>query len=69
MLRLLALCERRSPGSSEKPSADPLWDLGHDAERGYTVAVMPWSDPALFPPMAVDRMLHAPHIEALTHDF
>ena len=69
MLRLLALCERRSPGSSEKPSADPLWDLGHDAERGYTVAVMPWSDPALSPPMAVDRMLHAPHIEALTHDF
>lgn len=68
MLRLLALCERRSPGCSE-PSVDPLWDLGHDAERGYTVAVMPWSDPALFPPMAVDRMLYAPHIEALTHDF
>jgi len=46
-----------------------LWDLGCDAEHGYTVGVMPWSDPTLFPPMAVDRMLHAPHIEALTHDF
>jgi len=69
MLRMLALCERRFPQSSEKPSIDPLWDLGCDAEHGYTVGVMPWSDPTLFPPMAVDRMLHAPHIEALTHDF
>ena len=69
MLRMLALCERRFPQSSEKPSIDPLWDLGCDAERGYTVGVMPWSDPPLFPPMAVDRMLHASHIEALTHDF
>jgi uncharacterized protein (DUF58 family) len=68
MLRLLALCARRAPGSGEKRSGDPLYGLGHDAERGYTVAVMPWSDPAIALPVAADRILHASHIEALTHD-
>jgi uncharacterized protein (DUF58 family) len=69
MLRMLALCERRSPCSSHKGSADPLHELGPDAERGYTVAVMPWSDPNRLAPPAVDRVVDAPHIEALTHEF
>lgn len=70
MLRLLALCERRSPGQSAKPLANPLATLCHDGERGYTVAVMPWSDPDHHAGMAaVDRILHAPQIESLTHAF
>jgi uncharacterized protein (DUF58 family) len=69
MLRLLALCERRAPSLNEKLSADPLSELQPDAERGYTVAVMAWSDPNILMPPAVDRILYASHIEALTHDF
>jgi uncharacterized protein (DUF58 family) len=69
MLRMLALCERRPPISNKKLSAEPLFELRPDAERGYTVAVMAWSDPTVIAPPAVDRILHAPHIEALTHDF
>jgi uncharacterized protein (DUF58 family) len=66
MLRMLALCERRPPTSNGKSSADPLHDLRHDAERGYTVAVLPWSDPNLLAPPGADRILEATHIEALT---
>ena len=70
MLRLLALCERRSPGQSDKPFTDPLPPLHLDGERGYTVAIMPWSDHDHQPAMAaVDRILHAPQIEDLTHAF
>jgi hypothetical protein len=66
MLRLLALCERRSPRFGGETFADPL--CAHDAERGYTVVVMPWADPDTSLPLA-DRILHASHIEALTHGF
>jgi uncharacterized protein (DUF58 family) len=67
MLRLLALCERRSPDAGHKAFADPLSGLAHDAERGYTVAVIPWTDPDTPLPLAADRILLASHIEALTH--
>lgn len=67
MLRLLALCERRSPKSGHKAFADPLPGLGHDAERGYMVVVMPWSDPDTSLSLAADRVLLASQIEALTH--
>jgi uncharacterized protein (DUF58 family) len=63
MLRLLALCERRSPGSLHDGC---MPELGHDAERGYTVAIVPWLDPMISTPVA-DRILYASHIEALTH--
>ena len=69
MLRLLALCERRSPGNGNNASADPLCELGQDAERGYTVAVIPWSDPERPPLIAADRTLDASHIEGFTHGF
>ena len=69
MLRLLALCERRSPCSADNTAPDPLCELGHDAERGYTLAVIPWSDTDALVPVAADRILHSSHIEALTHDF
>jgi hypothetical protein len=41
-----------------------------DGERGYTVAIMPWSDPDNQLGMAaVDRIFQAPQIEDLTHAF
>ena len=68
MLRLLALCERRSPGLSDKRATDPISALG--GEHGYTVAIMPWSDPEQQTTMAaVDRILYAPQIEELTYAF
>ena len=69
MLRLLALCERRRPERTDILT-DPVSTLSHDAERGYTVAVMPWSDPSV-PAEAVpaDRVLRAAQIEELTHAF
>jgi len=66
MLRMLALCERRWPGVNSESDADAPYRVGHDADRGYTVALMPWSDRNL--PAPVDRILDAPQIEALTHD-
>ena len=70
MLRLLALCERHSPGQSDSLLLDPIAALSHDSERGYTVAVMPWSDPDHPPAMAApDRIVHAPQIEELTDAF
>lgn len=70
MLRLLALCERRQPGRSADDAADQVGALSHDAERGYTVVVMPWVDPDRpAAPVAADRVLHAAQIEELTHAF
>ena len=69
MLRLLALCRPVPPGLNETPFADPLAMLS-DGERGYTVAIMPWSDPDnQLAIAAVDRILQAPQIEDLTHAF
>ena len=70
MLRLLALCERQSPGQSDGLLVDPIAALSHDSERGYTVAVIPWSDPDHPPAMAAaDRIVHASQIEELTDAF
>ena len=67
MLRLLALCERRLPGTGHQGGMNGLSELGYDAERGYTVGIVPWSDPMASMPVVADRMLYASHIEALTH--
>lgn len=70
MLRLLALCERRKPGQAEANAGDPVSELSHDGERGYTVAIIPWSDPGMsVSPAAADRVLYAAQIEELTHAF
>ena len=67
MLRLLAVCRRREPAPGE---TDPTTVLPYDAERGYTVAVVPWSNPdAPAAEPAVDRILHAAQLEDLTHAF
>ena len=69
MLRLLALCERRSPEFGREEPTNPMTTLGQDAERGYTVMVVPWSDSHDPMPMAADRILNATQIEALTNGF
>jgi uncharacterized protein (DUF58 family) len=70
MLRLLALCERCKPGQTEASAGDPVSELSHDGERGYTVAIMPWSDPGIpASPAVADRVLYAAQIEELTHAF
>ena len=69
MLRLLALCERRSPESGDGQLPDALPMVGHDADPGYTVVVMPWSQGAPHLSVAANRILLASHIEALTHGF
>ena len=69
MLRLLALCERRSPRCVQKEAVNPSIALGQDAERGYTVLVMPWSESNDAGPVPADRILSGTQIEALTHGF
>ena len=43
MLRMLALCERRVPDTGGAQDGESL-PLMHNKKRGYTVAVVPWSD-------------------------
>lgn len=69
MLRLLALCERRPPQFGQKETVNPSIALGQDAERGYTVLVMPWSESNDTRPIAADRILSGTQIEALTRGF
>jgi hypothetical protein len=69
MLRLLALCERQPPGADDAHHGEHL-PLIHDNERGYTVAVVPWSDQAASAStVQADRVLHATQLEELTHAF
>jgi uncharacterized protein (DUF58 family) len=69
MLRLLALCERQPPGADDAHHGERL-PLIHDNERGYTVAVVPWSDQAASAStVQADRVLHATQLEELTHAF
>ena len=70
MLRLLALCERQSPETDKMGHHAELSLLAREGERGYTLAVIPWSDQAT-PANTVqaDRVLHAIQLEELTHAF
>lgn len=71
MLRLLALCERQRPesGGDEHEREHPEPNSNSD-ERGYTVAVIPWSDQAAsINRVQADRVLHATQLEELTHAF
>jgi uncharacterized protein (DUF58 family) len=68
MLRLLAFCERRPPATAQPENLHIRPEFGYDAEQGYTVAVIPWSDPDRPPPKA-DRIWGASHIEDFTHGF
>jgi len=70
MLRLLALCERQPPETGGIGHHGEPPPLTHEGERGYTVAVVPWSNQAA-PTNTVqaDRVLHATQLEELTHAF
>jgi uncharacterized protein (DUF58 family) len=69
MLRVLALCERRRPGTGSVDQTESL-PLTHHDVRGYTVAIVPWSDQeASTSPVRADRVLHAAQLEELTHAF
>ncbi|MDO8357771.1 MAG: DUF58 domain-containing protein [Nitrospirota bacterium] len=70
MLRLLALCERHPPETSEANQGGEHLLLPHEADRGHTVAVVPWSEQAASTNTAqADRVLHAAQLEELTHAF
>jgi uncharacterized protein (DUF58 family) len=70
MLRLLALCERQAPETGGVGHLSESSPLTHEGERGYTVAVIPWSDQAVpTSAMQADRVLHATQLEELTHAF
>lgn len=70
MLRLLALCERQAPETSGVGHYGEHPPLIHEGERGYTVAVIPWSDQAVATnTVYADRVLHATQLEELTHAF
>ena len=67
MLRLLALCERQPPETGHHGVPSPLIQ---DGDRHYTLAVVPWSDQGVRTHMMqADRVLHATHLEELTHAF
>ncbi len=69
MLRELALCERRLPGTGGLHHSESL-PLTHNDEQGYTVAVVPWSDQEVSAGMVhADRVLRATQLEELTHAF
>ena len=70
MLRLLALCERQQPETNGVSHYGEHLPLTHEGERGYTVAVVPWSDQtAPTNTVQADRVLHATQLEELTHAF
>jgi hypothetical protein len=70
MLRLLALCERQPPETGGVGHHGEHPPLTHEGERGYTVAVVPWSDQAVATnTVQADRVLHASQLEELTHAF
>lgn len=67
MLRLLALCQRRDRAANSEPTLPPA---AHTSGQGYTLAIVPWSDPAtLEQVMRADRILQADQLEELTHAF
>lgn len=70
MLHLLALCERQPPGTDDAHHGEDLPLIHNNNERGYTVAVVPWSDQAASAgTVQADRVLHAAQLEELTHAF
>jgi len=70
ILRLLALCKRQPPQSDHTSQPGPYSPLSHESERGYMLAIVPWSDQATVATMVqADRVLYAAQLEELTHAF
>jgi hypothetical protein len=67
---LLALCKRQSPESGHIGQRGEHPPLAQEGERGYTLAIVPWSDQATVTnTVQADRVLHATQLEELTHAF
>lgn len=67
MLRLLALCERRTPAV---PSDRVYPRMSDKQVQGYTVAIVPWSDAAIRVAMArADRFLEGAQLADVTDAF
>lgn len=70
MFRLLALCERKCPQRPDSEVVPHLPLPSPDVEYGYSVAFLPWYDPAdPATALTADRLVHAAQIEELTHAF
>jgi hypothetical protein len=70
MLRLLALCERQWPEVDGVGNDREHSPFNNEGERGYTVAVLPWTNQAAATnAVRADRVLHAAQLEELTHAF
>lgn len=68
MMRLLALCARRRLEPKNQHGQDVL--VPQDAERGYTLAVVPWSESETTGSAIIaDRVLQGTQLEDLTHAF
>jgi uncharacterized protein (DUF58 family) len=70
ILRLLALCKRQPPESGHVSRPDSPPPLSHETDRGYRLAIVPWSDQATVTDVVqADRVLYAQQLEELTHAF
>lgn len=70
MLRLLALCKRQPPEAGGSQPHDQHPPPAYEGERGYTLAVVPWSNRTeSITALQADRVLHAAQLEELTHAF
>jgi uncharacterized protein (DUF58 family) len=66
-MRLLALCRRHEPagGANGREGDEPVSAGGEN--EGYTVAVVPWGDPAGPTSRRADRVLQGAQLEELIH--
>lgn len=68
MMRMLALCRRRAPAPQGRRNRVPQFP--HGAETGYTLAIVPWTDPETGDGLiAADRVVQGRQLEDLTHAF
>jgi len=67
MMRLLALCERRSLERSDLHEQGPV--VTPDDNRGYTIAVVPWVDQECDQGFTAHRILEGAQLEELTRAF
>lgn len=70
ILRLLALCKRQNPYSTEDNSPGQLTANSPGLEQGYILAVVPWPDESIRKiATTAHRVLNTAQLEELTHAF
>lgn len=69
-MKMLALCRRRDPHRPEADSTGQVPPLSLDPDRGYALAILPWSDPAMLRVAeGAHRVFVTAQLEELTHAF